>query len=121
MAAALAVAGFTCCTEKIEQSVSAQVSIGDTGYAYSVSATNLKPGETLQVVFTATAAQPQQGLVLQFLDDEVLISEFPFTYRKTVHETGVFPLSVYSDFHFEGENILFLGKSETTIQIKVTE
>lgn len=57
MAAPLAATCFAGCPEKIEQTVSAQVSIGNTGYAYSVSATTLKPGETLQVVSTATAAQ----------------------------------------------------------------
>ncbi len=120
MTVALAVACFVCCSEKIEQTVSAQIVNGSTAYTYNISETSLKSGETLQVEFRTTAAQPK-GLVLQFLGEEVLISEFPFTYRKTVHETGTFPLSIYTDFHLEGENIIISGKSNITIQINVTK
>jgi len=120
MTSALAVACFVCCSDETKVTVSGPTSIENTPYAYSISATSLKPGETLQVEFTTTATHPK-GLVLQFLDEKIFISEFPFTYRKTVRETGTFPLSVYSKFRIEGENIIISGESETTIQINVTK
>ncbi len=120
MTAALAVACFVCCSDDTKITVSGPTTIGNTAYAYSIPQKSLKSGETLQIEFTTTATQPE-GLVLQFLNEKVLISEFPFTYRKTVHETGTFPLSVYTKFHIEGENIIISGKAETTIQINVTE
>lgn len=121
MTAALAVACFLGCSGKTEVTViSRPTTIGNTAYTYSIPKKNLKSGETLQVEFTTTATQPK-GLVLQFLDEEILISEFPYTYRKTVHETGSFPLSVYTNFNIEGENITISGKAETIIQITVTK
>lgn len=120
MTVALAVVCFVGCPDPDITVASRPITIENTAYAYNISATRLKSGETLQVEFTTTATQPK-GLVLQFLDEEILISEFPYTYRKTVHETGSFPLSVYTNFNIEGENITISGKAETIIQITVTK
>lgn len=96
----------------------AEIIVNGITYTYSVPAGRYHVGETLKMTFNSNS---NKGIAINFMDENILITTFPYEYTKKLTKSGSFPIKIYSSWEIVGDIISVKGEVSSIITITVTD